>query len=385
MMRSLLAAVNLFSVATGLTDVPKGMCFDCEVSCIKDCSAKFESEVMKDDMQSLLQASKKVNMSALKVPNPNQAQLFKASKQLAKEYSNKFFTQSKHSCDAKKGCGIANQCVTSIENELANMDKQSLQDRDEHELDRGKDVIEGRGHKAWTDVSAEDVTIADLPKVHLDTTPRLHSDRAVSKEQMDTLDNAHMKGGHLRFLGMASSLAPVNKAPNPWPLHPVKLGVFSKGGQTLTQCLTYCFAATCGCSGQGIVSDASMPKMTKEAGKAGFYTDTKPAWKYSPATKEQCGAGVKKIIKGLFIDYYPGVGGVVEVCSAEYFKNKAGASGALGLTDPMEDAKKCDCGVNRLDCHEPDFGCSWNELGYCEFKAAAHTRCFHRYHMDKTL
>jgi len=104
------------------------------------------------------------------------------------------------------------------------------------------------------------------------------------------------------------------------------------------------------------------------------------------ATKEQCGAGVKKIIKDLYIDYFPGVGGVVEVCSMEYFKLRAGASGALGLTDPSEDKEKCDCGVNRLDCHEPDFGCSWNEIrGFCEFKALKHTRCYHRYKTDPTL
>lgn len=393
MLRSLVAAVCYLSVATGLKDVPLGMCFDCEVSCIKDCGAKFESEVMADD--ALLQmTSKKVNTSNLrpktqKVVGPAYQKMFKASEQLVKEYSNKLFFESKRSCDKNKGCGIGQQCIDSIGKEFANLEKVELEQHNEREVDRGQEVIETQGHKKWTDVSAQEVTIADLPTVHLDSTPRLRSSASVSQASLDSLENAHMSSmrgdGHLRLNQANSSLAPAPSTAQPWPLHPVKLGVFSKGGATLTQCLTYCFAATCGCSGQGIVNIESIPKMVKEANKAGYYTDTKPAWKYSPATKEQCGAGVKKIIKGLYIDYYAGVGGVVEVCSDQYFKNKAGASGALGLTDPLEDKKKCDCGVNRLDCHEPDFGCSWNKLGYCEFKAMAHTRCYHRYHDDKTL
>lgn len=389
----LVAAVCSLSVATGLKDVPLGMCFACEVTCIKDCGDKFEHEVMSDD--ALLQTAKKVNTSNLRaktetVSNPKVKQMFKASEQLIKEYSNKLFIESKSTCDKSKGCGIAKQCVDSIGKEFANMEKMERFQAEEREVDHGQAVIETRGHKAWTDVSAQEVTIADLPKFHGDSTPHLRSSSSsVSQASLDNLESAHMSsmtnGGHLGLVKANSSLAPAPSAPNPWPLHPVKLGVFAKGGQTLTQCMTYCFAATCGCSGQGIINQPSMPKAVKEANAAGYYTDTKPSWKYKPATKEQCGAGVKKIIKGLYIDYYAGVGGVVEVCSDQYFKNKAGASGALGLTDPLEDKKKCDCGVNRLDCHEPDFGCSWNELGYCEFKAMAHTRCYHRYKDDKTL
>jgi hypothetical protein len=399
MLHILVVAVYSLSTATGLQDVPLGMCFDCEVTCIKDCSAKYEKEIMADD--SLLQTFKKVNTSSLRAttavvndaPNPEIKKMFKASEMLAKEYSTKLLIESKHSCgtpsEKQKGCGIAKQCVDTIGKEFANMAKVEWEQHEEHIVDRGQDVIDNRGHKAWTDVSAQEVTIADFPKVHLDTTPHLRSSASVSEQsatELNGLENAHMSSiknhGHLGL--NQAALAPAPAAMNLYPLHPVKLGIFSKGGQSLTQCLTYCFAATCGCAGQGLINEESIPKATIEASKAGYYTDTKPAWKYSPATKEQCGAGVKKIIKGLYIDYYPGVGGVVEVCSLEYFKNKAGASGALGLTDPKDDMEKCDCGVNRLDCHEPDFGCSWNELGFCEFKALKHTRCYHRYKTDPT-
>lgn len=396
MMHSLVVVLCSLGVATGLQDVPLGMCFDCEVTCIKDCSAKFEKEVMAEDMASLLQIIKKTNTSNLRaktaVANPEVQKMCKASEQLVKEYSSKFHLEGKRSCgtasEKEKGCGIAKQCVDSIGNEFANLEKMDWEKSAEREVDHGMDVIDNRGHKAWTDVSAQEVTIADFPKAHIDSNPHLRSVASVSKESLDGLENAHMSSinnnGHLGQIQVDSSLAPAPSAPNPYPLHPVKLGIFSKGGHTLTQCMTYCFAATCGCAGQGVVDISSIPKKTKEAAQHGFYTDTPPSWKYKPATKEQCGAGVKKIIKGLYIDYYPGVGGVVEVCSMEYFKNKAGASGALGLTDPAEDKEKCDCGVNRLDCHEPDFGCSWNPLGYCEFKALKHTRCYHRYQTDPT-
>lgn len=396
MLRILVSALFLLSVATGLQDVPLGTCFECEVTCIKDCGAKFESEVMSDD--SLLQLTKKVNTSNLRskatVINPEIQKMFKISEQLAKEYTNKLYFEGKHSCGTASqkelGCGIAKQCVDSIDKEFANLGAQAMQKRAEQEVDHGMEVIDKRGHKAWTDVAADEVTISDFPKFHADSTPRLRSSAPVSQASLDSLENAHMSsaknGGHLRMIQADSSLEPTGEAPDPYPLHPVKLGIFSKGGQTLTQCMTYCFAATCGCGGQGVVDAASIPKAVKEANKHGFYTDTPASWKYSAATKEQCGAGVKKIIKDLYIDYFPGVGGVVEVCSMEYFKLRAGASGALGLTDPSEDKEKCDCGVNRLDCHEPDFGCSWNEIrGFCEFKALKHTRCYHRYKTDPTL
>jgi len=88
MLRILVSALFLLSVATGLQDVPLGTCFECEVTCIKDCGAKFESEVMSDD--SLLQLTKKVNTSNLRskatVINPEIQKMFKMSEQLAKEY-----------------------------------------------------------------------------------------------------------------------------------------------------------------------------------------------------------------------------------------------------------------------------------------------------------
>merc|ERR1719160_2258595 len=33
-----------------------------------------------------------------------------------------------------------------------------------------------------------------------------------------------------------------------FPLHPIKIGVFSKGKMTMATCLKYCLASTCGCN-----------------------------------------------------------------------------------------------------------------------------------------
>merc|ERR1719247_55005 len=116
--------------------------------------------------------------------------MFKASEQLIKEYSNKLFIESKSTCDKSKGCGIAKQCVDSIGKEFANMEKMERFQAEEREVDHGQAVIETRGHKAWTDVSAQEVTIADLPTFHADTTPRLRSGASsISKESLNSLDS----------------------------------------------------------------------------------------------------------------------------------------------------------------------------------------------------
>lgn len=369
--------------AARFTDVPKGMCFKCEINCMQDCTAKFHEEVMKDDMTSFLQVAE---------PKPS-SDLAKMPDKIVADYITRLHSASAKGCVKKQGCNLAMQCAKSVDNVL----KARLQDEQlEHasqELDYGHDIH--KKGKAWTDVASQEVTIADLPKFHVATDQHAHAATgAVSEHDLRTLDASHglatRFGGHLRLISSKTNktgLAPTGEAPDPFPLHPVKRQVFAKGQQTLFQCMQYCFAATCGCEDSPMTGTVSKTQeLTKAAIASGFHTDTPPTWKYSRATKEQCGAGVKKLIKGLYIIYHAGPDGTYEVCSKGMFKAKAGVSGALGLTDPLEDMYKCDCGVNRLDCNEPDFGCKWNDKNNrCEFGAMHNTMCYYRYKTDKTL
>jgi len=357
-------------------DVPLGQCFGCEVNCINDCVQKYDAEVIKPD-------------AFLQMDKPSSP---KMEKKIAQDYVHRMLqAEGKQGCVKETGCNLAAQCAKSVENQMIAEAKQEREQHADHELDFAHDTV-SKDHKKWTDVSAQEVTIADLPSFHAATdaaeNKRAHSQHgAASQADLDKLDSFHSSAKlHLA----QTALAPVPDQTSYYPLHPVKIGVFSNGQQSLTQCMRYCFATTCGCEDSGLTGGAggtgTMQKLAKAGADSGFHTDTSPQWRYKKATKDQCGKGVGKLIKGLYIIYYAGPGGTFEVCSDKMFKAKAGTSGALGLTDPLEDQYKCDCGINRLDCNEPDFGCSWDETSdRCEFKAMHNTVCYHRYKTDVTL
>lgn len=370
-------------------DVPDGMCFKCEVNCIQDCTSKFHTEVMKDDMAGFMQLAK----STSKKPSQEVAKTAEQIKTLGEHYISQLKAEGTRTCTPQRGCQIAQQCAVSMENQIRAVSEHEIQQKASKELDYAARKMEGgKEHRAWTDVSSEQVTIMDLPKFTAPTSAHGPVQHEASDRAEVTLDRSHRNsgslGGHLRlYQNNKTQLAPVDTGPMKYPLHPVKIGVFSKGGQTLTQCMMYCFAATCGCEDSPMTGTVEKTQeLVKAAGASGYHTDTPPHWRYRKATKEECGAGVNKVIEGLYVVWRPTDEGTAEVCSDKMFKLKAGVSGALGLTDPLEDKMKCDCGINRLDCHEPDFGCSWSKtMQRCEFKAMHNTICYTRYKTDKTL
>merc|ERR1719160_1877513 len=48
----------LCSTAVALKDVPKGECYDCEVTCFEDCALKYDREIMQMDFLQLDKATK---------------------------------------------------------------------------------------------------------------------------------------------------------------------------------------------------------------------------------------------------------------------------------------------------------------------------------------
>jgi len=51
----ILAFILFFGVASANQDVPLGECHQCEVTCFEDCSAKYQKEIMDDDLGAFLQ------------------------------------------------------------------------------------------------------------------------------------------------------------------------------------------------------------------------------------------------------------------------------------------------------------------------------------------
>merc|ERR1719272_1241778 len=84
-----------------------------------------------------------------------------------------------------------------------------------------------------------------------------------------------------------------------FPLHPVKINVFAKGGMLMDQCLKYCLAATCGCE------DAPGFEKLEATVKAnaGSVHDGAASPQFRPAKIEECAKGMigKKVARGLYI------------------------------------------------------------------------------------
>jgi len=373
----LAVTVSTFGAASRLRDVPLGLCGICEVNCFEDCTLKFDREIIQPDL-ALMQVGRKGKPQTNKV------------RELAKKATETEIARLKakgaKKCGKAEECKAAKTCATNMHAELKSLasikadneaqfklsEEQSLQDA--HEF--------SNSGRSWADSSALKASIHDMPEWHAPSPSALAHGRV-------SLSAQNASKGSLR-----GNLAPAPGGPNDpneprnyFPLHPVKIGVFEQGLINMDTCLNYCLATTCGCEGvPGMEDKSDINKVSDAGAKAGTHTVTPPQWKYRKALKEECGHGLgdNKVIKDLYVDFAPGVGGMMEICTKDFFMKSGGASAMLGLTDPAKDMEKCDCGVNRLDCHEPKYGCSWNHVkDRCEYKAMYNTICYKRYTFDK--
>jgi len=377
-------------VASALArDVPLGLCGECEVTCFEDCALKYDREIIQPEVlaQTSMGKVQKHDSSTSQVAAPSPQQL---SKRLVDTEIGRLKAHKARTCPKKQSCALAQRCAKNIDAELSSMELQEtakansraeLEGIAEEEIRRGQEL--GEKGKDWTQASGEMVTIADVPNWHAPSPAQLRMATSLVSQ------NTSRKS-------LRGNLAPAPGAGNDpndpftyYPAHPVKIGIFSKGLMDLKTCMDYCLATTCGCEGvPGMESASKMDKVADAGAAAGTHHVTPPTWRYRKAKKEECGNGLgdNKVIKDLYVDFVPGIDGWIEVCTKKFFDVSYGAAAALGMTDATKDLEKCDCGVNRLDCHEPKYGCSWNHIkGRCEYKAMHNTVCYKRYTWDKGL
>lgn len=354
-----------------LRDVPVGECFGCEVTCFEDCARKFDKEVIQPDQGK----AKLIQVSPLTRSEVDAAGIVSQFTDRIRSEGRKNHGKT---CDKRRGCSVAKDCAKSFQNTLAAMQAQKDELEAEKKLIDSHDVFEnGAKHtgKGWTRVSAQTVSIADLPsmedyrRVHGQSEkPHGNPTELHDEEALDKAHNTYHAGSFL-------ALDPGPSKKSWYPKYPVKVFSFSKGYLTMEKCLEYCLTVTCGC--EGTQYDLAKSKAEYKKG-APTHIDTKPTWNYKKATLEQCGNGHEKIISGLYIDYGYGVGGQLEVCTKEMFNTKAGADAMLGMFDPSVPIAKCN------DLLEHDWGCSWNPATLqCEFKAWSSTVCYHRSKIDE--
>lgn len=373
--------------ASRLRDVPLGLCGECEVNCFEDCALKFDREIMQVDMLVQTGAGKveKHGVSRSKTKAPSVQEL---SKRALSIEMGRLKAHKGKTCPKKEGCALAKTCAKNIDAELTSLEavrlnsQADLRTMEEDEIDRGREL--GEKGKDWTQASGTMVTISDIPTWNAPSPSQLKMTTHLFIEENAT--KRSLRGN------LAPAPGTGNDPNDPftyYPAHPVKIGIFSKGRQTLKMCMDFCLSTTCGCEGvPGMEDKKKMDKFADAGAKAGYHTVTPPVWKYRKAKKEECGNGLgdNKVIKDLYVDFSPGVDGWIEVCTKKFFDTSYGAAAALGMTDATKDLEKCACGVDRLDCHEPKYGCSWNNIKQrCEYKAMHNTVCFKRYTFDLGL
>jgi len=177
--------------------------------------------------------------------------------------------------------------------------------------------------------------------------------------------------------------APAKKAliqKKDFPLHAVKINVFSKGAMNLDQCMKYCLGVTCGCDGAvGFDDPGAFAKALKANAAVSGVTDTPKSPKYKPAKIEECAKGMigKKVASGLFIKIEGGPGGMYEICSMPFLKKVLGPSGDFdGYTAKCKSAASDDA----------KFGCSWDsQKGKCVVGFMPIMGCQVEYFTDPTF
>jgi len=181
-----------------LRAVPLGECYACEVTCFEDCSLKFDREIIKDDFLQLKEGPQKnqtvsqVNQTAVSSPVELAAN---HTVSLREEYS-KCLVDSQCPCRAEAKVGKALQLV-----------------------DKKKKTKCAVGMGSCSEKCSSKVIDKDV----LDLTKQAESTQQEAKRSL------------------------LQKRSEGFPLHPIKIGSFSKGKMTMATCLKYCLASTCGC------------------------------------------------------------------------------------------------------------------------------------------
>lgn len=261
----MLTLILLFSAASANQDVPLGECHQCEVTCFEDCSAKYQKEIMDDDLGSFLQQPKENKTVEMvtkytkcleddKCPCKETVDVSpaKGSKQVALMAGEK---KKKGKCAAMVPCSA--QCAAKV----ADADIAAMVNQTNQTLNSSKrSLLQKRGFP-------------------------LHSVKigAFSKGKM-TLDHC--------FKYCLAATCGCADAP-------------------------------------GFGDKKELRAAIKANSVAGGVTDTKPSAQYRPAKQMECAKGIpgKKVAKGLYIKLGGGPGGMVEVCTKDFISKVLGPDG----------------------------------------------------------
>jgi len=400
-------AVNL--LRSSVANVPTGECYECEVTCFEDCLMKYDREIIKVDAESATkyQREKKRRAAAKKVVNTKVEQetvhdilkgvftkISMKPSSLAQTGNSSALVNSTTGNSSALGASASGNATASAESlrkstaghSVFNWRRDGPTESDEVSavVARYAQCLEAekcRGHRAT------------LRKFSSPWAARVLKNPACQKPKPSQINLLDSRGAqcsrpreHLncsvgicgaRALQPASALVQEQKHV---PLHPVVVGSFAKGVQTLNMCMGSCLAATCGCvSGSdrlgGFEKIDSLAKQIKANDAAGDpVLDTPPEYTYRPAFKEECGNGAAgiKITSGLYSVFSKGW---FEVCSEDYIKSMM-IKDVKGATDHCRDSSE----------NSVDYGCLWSpHKNACVWGLKPAVRCSVRELKDSKL
>lgn len=198
---SVLAALpSCTATRAAVRAVPLGECYECEVTCFEDCSLKFDREIIQDDFLQIKAGPQKNQTTS--IPKVNQTS---ASPTVVLKTNHTVSLREKYA-----QCLVDSKCPCRAEARVA----KTLQ-----LVDKKKKTKCAVGMGSCSEKCGSKVIDADI----LDLTKQAESTSQEAKRSL------------------------LQKREEGFPLHPIKINSFAKGKMTMTSCLKYCLASTCGC------------------------------------------------------------------------------------------------------------------------------------------
>jgi hypothetical protein len=336
MMRAVVLGLVACLGADALRDVPKGYCYDCEVTCFEDCVVKFDREIIQPDLTGKDRLSRKD--SRVEAAMKKKLHGIVLSQNGTESATTKNSTLLKLS-SSYGSCLKRDRCPCPFDDAKAKKMKRTS-------------FLQKANSSKKCAISERPCAVGCINKT-LDAPPAL-----------------------------AQTTARVNPGPSdpddaaiPWSInvHPVKINTFATGRQNLERCFKSCLSATCGCDdapGMAAIDDLNAAIKANDEAKDPV-DDSLANWQYKKADIVDCGKGMagKKITKDLYCDLGGGPMGYVEVCSDGFFESM-GTPGDIG---------KKNCGNNKALLA----GCLWDEgKGSCVYGLKKMVQCWTRYKDD---
>jgi hypothetical protein len=337
-----------------IRNVPKGECYECEVTCFEDCLLKYDREIIQEDLKDAKDREKAKRKAAKAKGKASLLQLEEASTNRTRVFSWRTRGGPTRSEEVNAMIGSFQKCL-------------------ENEKCTGHRATKWQSSLPWATKARKNPACVKPSGKTGKAGALLDTSSSQCSKPSDTCSSRTCVAKGLEVMNHTENGTALVQSKH-IPLHPVKVNTFAKGQQGIEACFKSCLAATCGCQdAPGFDVIAKMAAQIKANDANGDpVEDTPPEYNYRPAMKDECAGGAAgiKINKGLYTGL---AAGWLEVCTEDFLKNMMVADTAKGM-------KKCQSGAPE----DVEYGCIWNDKkGACVWGLKPVARCSVRFMSDK--